>query len=121
MYLFTRLSRDESKPFVKQYKILRPQKNETFDVYFNRRNNFYTLTPLAAPSLLSSFVPYSCSCTRYFKYAFCKHAIGLGIVRGNFQVPAEHSLALLGEQGKRGRKKGSKNVCYEKPQNKHQT
>jgi hypothetical protein len=101
IYMYTRLSRDESKLFVKQYKILRPQKfqNETFDAYFNRRTNFYTLTPLAATSLLSSFVPYSCSCTRCFKYAFCKHAIGLGIVQGNFQVPAEYSLALLGEQG----------------------
>lgn len=89
-----------------------PIQGETFDIFFNRRSNFYKLTALKPADSLCPFVLFACTCPMYWKKAHCKHSIGLGILRGLFCVPADSSIAVIGPAGKRGRKPLAKNVCY---------
>lgn len=107
------LSRQELKAFlVKRNQKVEPIRGEGFDEYVSRRNSFYDLKPLTSSNTRSEFIVFSCSCVQYWKFANCKHALGVGISEGKFLIPAKFSLAAMGAKGKRGRKKIISNTCY---------
>lgn len=107
------LSRSELKKFLeKRNQKVQPIRGETFDQYISRRFSFYELKPLTTAGSRSDFIRYSCTCVMYWKYAHCKHSLGVGISEKRFLIPAQYSLAAMGAKGKRGRKKRVKNSSY---------
>jgi hypothetical protein len=89
-----------------------PKTTEDFDAFKARRETFYELKKLPLTSVRSQFVLFRCSCSFFMKYAHCKHSMAIGIWTGAFKVPRQMSLAVIGEKGKRGRKRKAENVCY---------
>jgi hypothetical protein len=77
-----------------------PTTKEKFKAYIQRLNSFYELKLLPEEN---GIVHYSCSCAQYFKYAICKHSLGLTIHFQKKQVPPEWVATLLSEKGKVGR------------------
>ena len=98
------LANDVKTALIKWKQSLLPINNvnsaETFDAYFARRGKFYKLKKLANSAMKSPFVHFSCSCPAYNKGAFCKHSIGLGIMKHVFKVPVECCIENLGAEKK---------------------
>jgi hypothetical protein len=74
---------------------------ERFDEYIIRVTSFYTCKPLAAPPNGENF--FDCSCPYYWKYATCKHSLGLSIWKNKVQVPGNYHVETIHQLKKRGR------------------
>jgi hypothetical protein len=82
------LPRDGLKECCKNWKAKQqPFQHEDFDAYWLRRAAFYEVKPLKQCKQKSCFVQYSCSCPQYFRRAFCKHSIAIGIFTKRFVAP----------------------------------
>ena len=76
---------------------------ENFDAYIHRVTSFYTCKPLSSPRNQQNF--YDCSCPYYWKYATCKHSLGLSIWKGLVCVPGNYNVSTIEQLKKRGRPK----------------
>jgi hypothetical protein len=88
-------------------------KNEHFDDFVDRASAFYTLQQLPENERMASSVFYRCSCPVYFKYATCKHSLGVSIWKGHSQVPPIWHIKSIEQLRKRGRPAKVTN-CLEK-------
>lgn len=82
--------------------------------YLSIAASFYILRALPAralplpPMADTQFLLYSCTCVHYYKYLSCKHALALGVAKGQFSVPLEHSIQPLGKKRVGGRAEKAK-------------
>ncbi|KAK3270484.1 hypothetical protein CYMTET_21123 [Cymbomonas tetramitiformis] len=71
-------------------------------------SHFYLVEKLETP--VCKYVCYDCSCPRYRKKCKCKHVLARGVAEGDFQVPAEKSLAILKRKKQRSRPRKAKSA-----------
>ena len=75
-------------------------RRDTFDRYVKRRFGFWTLKEMGQSA--SEFIHYSCSCPFFGKYAVCKHAVGLGLLRKKFKIPKSKNISILMARKRKG-------------------
>ena len=81
--------------------------DKRFDEYVLRTSQVYTLKPVQTPKNDQNF--FTCTCPEYWKYATCKHSLGLSIWKGKVCVPKNYLVDSLEQLKKRGRPRKVKN------------
>ena len=69
-----------------------------------------TLKPISAPG--NNENSYNCTCPNYWKYATCKHFLGLSISKELVHVPGHYSVSPIGQLKKRQKKQNLYFVFY---------
>lgn len=64
-----------------------PRPEDTLDDLLRRAKEFYWLTPIPHPQRKCAQVAYHCTCSHYHMYQFCKHALALGVIKGDIELP----------------------------------
>ena len=79
---------------------------EKFDDYVERTSQVHTFKLIESKNGENFF---SCTCSYYWKYATCKHSLGLSIWKQKVSVPVPYLVDSLEQLKKRGRPKKVKN------------
>ena len=80
---------------------------ENFDKYVWRTSLVYTLKLVQTPKNDQNL--FTCTCPEYWKYATCKHSLGLLILKGKACVPQNYVGDSLKQLKKKGRPRNVKN------------
>jgi hypothetical protein len=97
-----------------QCKQTQVSEEEKFDLYVQRTSQFYVLKPVPNPPNKENY--FSCTCYEYWKYATCKHSLGMSILKEKVVVPPQYLVDSLEQLKKRGRPTKVTN-CMQKQQN----
>ena len=88
----------------RQYEVLA---DDTFDTYVQRTSQFYMLKPIENPQNMENY--FSCNCPEFWKYATCKHSLGMSILKGKVHVPPPYLVDSIEQLKKKGRPRKVKN------------